>query len=127
MMLWRQKFMSMENLIKTFPLVEESFLEMVRAICKGETTAHEIHDLVVMYNLQRWIPEWRRMELEEVAMWVIDYLLDGNNVEVVGGDMNVSSYRPDFMYVNLGETYTPTVAYDYRTERFRITSQGDMV
>jgi hypothetical protein len=58
----------------------------------------------------------------------LNTILEAYGVEVTQ-ESEIISYR-DFYgieYVNMGESYTTTVIYDYRKERFYITSWGDYV
>lgn len=49
-----------------------------------------------------------------------DGMMDGNGVERIPG-------RPGLMYVNMGDTYDTTLIYDYKTDRFVVSSWGDLV
>jgi hypothetical protein len=49
-----------------------------------------------------------------------DGMMDGNGVERIPG-------RPGLMYVNMGDTYDTTLIYDYKTDRFVVSSWGDIV
>ncbi len=65
----------------------------------------------------------------------VDHALDGIS-ELLGGhgveplrDNGWDYYYCDIglLYVNMGETYTPTVCYDTRLKKWIITSWGDFV
>lgn len=49
-----------------------------------------------------------------------DYMMSGNGVERISG-------RPGLMFVNMGDTYDTTLIYDYKTNRFVVSSWGDIV
>ena len=49
-----------------------------------------------------------------------DGMMDGHGVERIPG-------RPGLMYVNMGDTYDTTLIYDYKTDRFVVSSWGDIV
>ena len=49
-----------------------------------------------------------------------DGMMDGNGVERIPG-------QPGLMYVNMGDTYDTTLIYDYKTNRFVVSSWGDIV
>jgi hypothetical protein len=50
-----------------------------------------------------------------------DKLMDGNGVE------RISGVGGGLMYVNMGDTYDTTLIYDYKTNRFVVSSWGDIV
>lgn len=59
-------------------------------------------------------------------------LLEGFGVECIaegGANSPSDMYGSDILaeYVNLGDTYTTTILYDYRAQRFYVTSYGDFV
>jgi hypothetical protein len=65
----------------------------------------------------------------ERSMDRINNLLHGYGVEAIRGDV---SYEPFWMdavalYVNMGDTYIPTVLYDVPKYAFRVMSWGDWV
>lgn len=68
--------------------------------------------------------------IDEV-MEVANQTLDGNDVEGIQaeGGYKVDDYWRDtiLLYVNLGETYEPTICYDTEGEEFFIGSWGDFV
>ena len=49
-----------------------------------------------------------------------DRMMSGNGVERISG-------RPGLMFVNMGDTYDTTLIYDYKTNRFVVSSWGDIV
>jgi len=62
------------------------------------------------------------------ALEACNALLGGSGVEPIR-DRNHHSYYQDIglLYVNLGDTYTPTVIFDTYEDRFEIMAWGDMV
>ena len=62
-----------------------------------------------------------RYNLVSLQLWVIDRLLDCHGVEGIANH----SGSVHLEYCNTGETYSSTVAYDYRKGKFVITSWGD--
>jgi hypothetical protein len=73
---------------------------------------------------ERWTLEaYRRIPLEEQKMSAINELVGGYGVEALwGNDM----FHPKYEYVNLGETYTPTIMRK-RGGRFFISDYGTVV
>ena len=62
------------------------------------------------------------------ALDEINKILKGYGVEAIR-DNDWASYFCDIglLYVNLGDTYIPTVVYDTRKKRFIITSWGNII
>jgi hypothetical protein len=50
-----------------------------------------------------------------------DKMMNGNGVE------RISGMGGGLMYVNMGDTYDTTIIYDYKTDRFVVSSWGDIV
>lgn len=62
----------------------------------------------------------------EEAMDLANDAIAGFGVETV----DVPTRRggtPSFQYVNTGDTYNPTLAYDMQSSRYRVTTYGDMI
>jgi hypothetical protein len=49
-----------------------------------------------------------------------DGMMDGHGVERIPG-------QPGLMFVNMGDTYDTTLIYDFKTNRFVVSSWGDIV
>jgi hypothetical protein len=62
------------------------------------------------------------------ALDEINELLHGYGVESIR-DNEYDRYYGDIglLYVNMGDTYAPTIIYDTRQERFLVASWGDIV
>lgn len=67
-------------------------------------------------------------EKVERALDIINYLLDGYGVEAVRGEY-VDQYYLDvnILYINMGDTYVPTILYDTLECEFHARSWGDYV
>jgi hypothetical protein len=87
------------------------------------------------------IPEWKAKVVNVLTkehasshsdvddiLGIIETLLEGYGVEPLRGD-HVDNYYMDIniLYINLGDTYTPTVLYDTLLNRFFICSWGDYI
>ena len=87
------------------------------------------------------IPEWKAKVINVLTkehasshsdvddiLGIIESLLEGNGVEPLKGD-HVDNYYMDIniLYINLGDTYTPTVLYDTLLNRFFVCSWGDYI
>jgi hypothetical protein len=53
-----------------------------------------------------------------------DKMMNGNGVERISGAWAMGG---GLMYVNMGDTYDTTLIYDYKTNRFVVSSWGDIV
>lgn len=66
------------------------------------------------------MPRW-----EERVMQCIAECMECDAIESVGeGD---SPYWPAYLIVNTGDTYTPSIAYSYARQSFRVICLGDIV
>src|SRR6266571_8032193 len=57
----------------------------------------------------------------------VSVLLHGYGVEYLPSKLDTYSKGVGLEYVNMGETYTPTILYDCLTNRFICASWGDIV
>lgn len=59
----------------------------------------------------------------------VDEILEGFGVEMESGDEGFSGYFGDasYLYVNMGDCYTPTVVYDVEEGDFIVSSVGDLL
>lgn len=71
-------------------------------------------------NLPNHVYRYNPVSLQ---LWVIDNILQCHGVEGIANH----SGSVHLEYCNTGETYSSTVAYDYRKGKFVITSWGDWV
>lgn len=89
-------------------------------------------------SVQRWVRQcYNEPSLVERQMCALNEVLDGHGVEALrvgnGEEMQGDPYIPNrhfwqdvrFEYVNMGDTYTPTIGYDVAKERFVVSSWGD--
>lgn len=58
-------------------------------------------------------------------MVALNEILDGYGVEVISED--TSNLEVHAEYINLGDTYTTTLLYDYTRQKWFVTSWGDWV
>lgn len=87
------------------------------------------------------IPEWKARMIQKLTqvhgynsehvdtvLALANTLLEGFGVEKIDGP-HVDHYymNINILYVNLGDTYTPTVLYDTLLNRFFICSWGDYI
>jgi hypothetical protein len=79
------------------------------------------------------LPEQEDMESHEIADYALelaDEVMGGYGVEpltVEGVQVDRHYYGIVALYVNMGDTYSPTVLYDTARETFHSTSLGDWV
>jgi hypothetical protein len=79
---------------------------MVERLRIGKTDAQHLKDMMVMGAPR--------------ILQMADSMMNGHGVERIPG-------RPGLMYVNMGDTYDTTLVYDYKTNRFVVSSWGDIV
>ncbi len=75
-------------------------------------------------SVQCWIEQcYNPPSYQEQVELAINEVLEGYGVEAIfkGGRY------PEVVYINLGDTYTTTLVYDYSRERWYLTSWGDYV
>lgn len=67
--------------------------------------------------------------LREYQMGVANMLIHGFGVEAVDGAATCQPFwrYTRFLYVNLGDTYTTTIVYRVRDDRFLVAAWGDLV
>ena len=73
-----------------------------------------------------WLRECHSMpRWEERVMQCIAEVMECDSIESVGeGD---SPFWPAYAIINTGDTCTPSIAYDYEKQSFRIACLGDIV
>ena len=60
----------------------------------------------------------------EIQLHAASELLEAHGTEAIFGDRIT---RPDLEYVNMGDTYINTIAFDYTKDRFMVTTVGDWI
>lgn len=60
--------------------------------------------------------------LRERMMNCLNEICGGHGVEAIEGE---SFRQPAALYVNMGDTYTPTILFSYKTDSFSLTTWGD--
>ncbi len=98
-------------------LEKEYSKELIPSIVK------EIRNVMLNANLLR------DHHAVDTALDIINGLLHGYGVEAIRGTHHVGPYYLDInlLYVNLGDTYVPTVLFDTLNHNFLIGSWGDFV
>ena len=82
---------------------------------------------------QKWVDKlYSRPSTLQKQLWIINELLGTHGTEIICLGDNTSPQRMDgsdivLEYCNAGNTYMATVAYEYRNDRFVLTSWGDWV
>jgi len=77
-----------------------------------------------------WVRNWNNRHQNEPTkieqiINAIDEVMNTHGVESLYTGWDNYLQHPTAIYCNTGETYTPTVVYCYKTERFKIMSWGD--
>lgn len=135
-----QRFMSTKRLIEVFGCDWDTATH-IRHIVKN--TLVLTRDFSGPYcdtfeSVQKWVRQcYNEPSLEERQMCALNEVLDGYGVEGLragederyrGNDMWVDDHfwqGVRLEYVNMGDTYTPTIGYDIAKDRFVVTSWGD--
>lgn len=68
--------------------------------------------------------DWRNVER---ALLAANDALRGHGVESTTVRLRSGPINPTFDYVNMGDSYSATLLYDYPADRFRVTTYGDMI
>ena len=91
-----------------------------------ENLKKEYTDVRYAARLIRWAMDESRNP--DVALDKINYFLKGYGVETIK-DNGWDRYYMDIclLYVNMGDTYIPTVIYDTRKDSWYVCSLGDIV
>lgn len=90
--------------------------DKVLAIVRGHASPCEVEET------ERWVLSCHNEPSHiEQRMHAIDVLIGGFGCEAIFGD---DPYWPDMEYVNMGDTYVPTIVYDHVEGRFMVTSWG---
>lgn len=63
-----------------------------------------------------------RKALQDCDLW-----LESHGIEYAASTHDTLHTSDGLEYVNAGDTYTPTVIFDWRTRRFLFTSLGDLI
>jgi len=105
----------------------------VKTIVKqlGSILAHEYGEASIKpiaLKIRAAIENAHTHEQVDKALDSINQLLHGYGVEAIRGKF-IDNYYQDInlLYVNLGDTYIPTIIYDTKKERFLVCSWGDIV
>ena len=68
-----------------------------------------------VFNACYYVPHYT-----ERLMECLNEVLDGHGVESLGDNMS-----PCALYINMGDTYSPTLLLNYKTHTIRLTTWGD--
>ena len=100
--------------------IDKDKAKLVRALIKKEQKT--VNESLFPLTFQ-WVQAcYHRPNWLERVLSCFNELLNGHGVEAVEGE----SFRfPLMAYVNLGETYSPTLLFCYKAQAFRVQSVGD--
>jgi hypothetical protein len=92
---------------------------LIRALIKGD---QKTLDPVLFPGVHAWVASCYHLPTRtERIMACISEVMQGHGVEAI----DAQGIQPRAVYVNTGDTYTPTVLYCYRTRSYRVQSWGD--
>jgi len=97
----------------------------------GEAIAHEhgepnVRPIASM--MRAMMKNAKTPQMVDLALDFFNDILNGYGVEPIRGEYVDKYYmNTNLLYVNRGDTYTPTVIYDTKEEEFFVCSWGDIV
>jgi hypothetical protein len=93
-----------EEITETFPYESEEIIEIISTWDKTDRGADRI--------------------IEK-----LNFIMEGYGVEAIIGRTETHKYWDDTvaLYINMGDTYNPTIIYDVNDEKFVVTTWGDWV
>lgn len=115
---------SVKTLLTRLHWIDEKQAATVRGLIRGDIEPETIPQTAA------WLREcYSRPRRSELTMHAINAVLECHGVESIDdGRTYCGRYlAPRAVYCNTGETYAPTVIYDYRTGTYKVQSLGDFV
>ena len=86
--------------------------------------------LLTFKSVENWCKECYNIpSLTELKLCALNELIEGYGTEAITGPEYINNYCMyiNAVYINTGDTYALTVLFDYRTNKFSLTSFGDYV
>lgn len=100
---------------ESFPGNGQRILDVIR----------NVTDIESFRSVEKWLSQGHgRPKRVDLKMCAINEIIDGSGVVAIFADCEV---WPDMMYVNMGDTYTTTVYYDYLDNVFRVGDYGSWI
>ena len=109
------------ELMKTFQ-INLMQAKLVIKVIFGQTK------LEAFRSVEKWIAQCFNKPSElEMKMEALNELIDGFGVEAVNHESNWDRYWGNAiaLYVNTGDTYSPTILYSIEDKQFELTTWGD--
>lgn len=111
---------SIKNITESLNLTSAQ-ARLIRALIKGE---QKTLDPVLFPGVHAWVESCYNLPSRtERIMACINEVMQGHGVEAIDAE----GIHPRAVYVNTGDTYTPTLLYCYHSQSFRVQSWGDYV
>ena len=90
-----------------------------RALLKGDTDPHTYS------SVSTWVSRcYNPPTHHECMMRALNEIADAYGVEAVFLEGRMT---PAFEYLNVGDSYTPTIIYNSKTRRFRVSCLADVI
>jgi hypothetical protein len=125
---------SIQKLKEHLGLTDQVARQCKAVMSYGESFRDRFFDAVdptlmeIFPKTYKWVRSWqsysRSWQSEaEVRMFMLDELLEGYGVEALSEDSGFQAW-PDYSYVNMGDTYTTTIMFNFDTQKFLISDWG---
>lgn len=88
---------------------------------------HGVKDPDAYERVQNWVAAcYTHPPYIERLLSALDEACGTFGVEYLGGDHNDWKGKPEFAYLNTGDTYAPTLVYSYEKDSFFVSTMGDV-
>lgn len=85
-------------------------------------------DPLTFDSVKKWVDQCYNMPSKlELKLEAINEILEGYGVEYIESTSDNFDSPEGLSYINLGDTYTPTVIFDHGSNKFKYCSYGDII
>lgn len=116
---------SLKRLKSLFHWVDNDKYTILKELLDDDTDEEMIEQFE---SNQKWISQcFNKPDLHSLRMNALNEVLEGHGVETIRGSEWDSFYGDvTFEYINVGDSYTPTVIYDIRNDKFKLKCIADV-
>lgn len=112
-----------DSIASTFRHLERDDAELIAALIAGTASPLDVASTL------RWAEEcYHWPDADDLILHAVNNVLGYHGVEALfrdGSELVTYGTRVVLSYANSGDTYLPTIAYDYEAEQYLLTSWGD--